>query len=128
MPASFSRRAVDSSDLWLKSTPTIVSGCCASARPRAVWSRMYSYSVRSSRPSPQPMSTMYEGCSASGSPSNVEYRCTRAMSLKYFWCMKPLASTFIVRSTCSSCPSASCVKTVATSPKSTVSSCSSIGR
>eukprot|EP00962_Isochrysis_galbana_P057817 scaffold30374_cov107-Isochrysis_galbana.AAC.6 len=42
--------------------------------------------------------------------------------------MNPLASTFIVLSTCVSCPSASTRKTVSTSPNRTVGSCRSIGR
>eukprot|EP00962_Isochrysis_galbana_P057818 scaffold30374_cov107-Isochrysis_galbana.AAC.7 len=79
---SLRRRAVASSDLALKSTPTIVRGQSRNCRPREVWSRTCAYSVRSSRPSPQPMSTTNRGCSASGRASNVAARWTPAMSEK----------------------------------------------
>ena len=50
------------------------------------------------------------------------------MSSKNLPCMKPEPITFIVRSTCASCPALSCVNTSATSPNSTVSRSRSIGR
>eukprot|EP00964_Phaeocystis_antarctica_P070824 scaffold43133_cov84-Phaeocystis_antarctica.AAC.1 len=49
------------------------------------------------------------------------------MSSKNLLCMKLEPITFIVRSTCASCPSPSCVNTLVTSPNNTVSSCCSIG-
>ena len=127
-PASRSVFAVATSDASLKSTPTISSGRFASCLPRRVRSSTYRYSRSSSVPSPHPVSATIDGCWSSGSSSNVRCTCTLIMSSKNLPCMNPEPITFIVRSTCSSCPSASCENTRPTSPYSTVSSWRSIGR
>eukprot|EP00964_Phaeocystis_antarctica_P032284 scaffold18281_cov78-Phaeocystis_antarctica.AAC.2 len=127
-PPSLSVFAVATSDASLKSTPTISSGRFSRCLPRHVRSRTYSYSRSSSVPSPHPVSATIDGCWSRGSSSKVWCTCTLIMSSKNLPCMKPEPITFIVRSTCASCPSPSCVNTSATSPNSTVSSCRSIGR